>query len=150
MSTSTQIVVRQVLEIIPLVMRTLASELRHTRHTLSHGHFRLLYILTQGPHNLSKLAERQAVSLPTMSNSITTLVDRGWVRRARAPDDRRMVFVELTPAGQVVLDDIRHQVEARVTEMLAPLSPTECERLSAGLETLRSAFTKATEDVERV
>ena len=53
-------------------------------------------------------------------------------------------------AGQVVLDDIRHQVEARVTELLDPLSPAECERLSAGLETLGSAFTKATEDVERV
>ena len=145
MLTRTHSVVRQVLETIPLVMRTLASELRHTGYTMAPGHFRLLFILTKRSHNLSELAERQAVTLPTMSNSVTTLVERGWVKRVRAPHDRRMVFIELTPAGRAVLSDIRRRAEERVVELLAPLSPAECDRLSAGLEVLGSVFALAAE-----
>jgi DNA-binding MarR family transcriptional regulator len=140
MSSKTQTAVRQVLETIPLAMRTLASELRQTGHTLAPPHFRLLLLLADRPHNLSELAEEQAVSLPTMSSSITTLAQRGWVKRGRVPNDRRMVLIELTPVGRVVLADIQCTVEARVTQLLASLSPADCDRLTAGLELLTAAF----------
>jgi DNA-binding MarR family transcriptional regulator len=140
MQVSTQSVVQQVLETIPAVMRALASELRHAGHDMAPAHFRLLFILREHPCNLSELAERQMVSLPTMSNSITTLVERGWARRTRSAHDRRVVLVELTSAGQAVLADIRRHVEARVTELLGPLSPDDCQRLSAGLDVLRSTL----------
>jgi len=140
MSTKTQIAVQQVLETIPLVMRALASELRRTEYGLAPVHFGLLVILAHSPRNLSELAEQQAVSLPTMSNSITTLVERGWVKRTRDPHDRRMVLVELTPAGREVLSEIQRQAEARVADILTPLSPTECDQLVAGLAVLRAAF----------
>jgi len=146
MSSTTQAVVRQVLETIPLVMRTLASELRHTGYTPAPAHFRLLFILASRPHNLSELAEKQAVSLPSMSNSITTLVGRGWVKRVRASHDRRVVLIELTPAGREVLGDIQCRVEARMTELLGSLSPAACDQLSVGLEILRSAFASVAED----
>jgi DNA-binding MarR family transcriptional regulator len=149
MLSTNQIVVGQVLETIPLVMRTLASEFRHAGYTLAPPHFRLLFLLAKRAHNLSELAEKQAVSLPTMSNSVTTMVERGWVKRVRAPHDRRMVVVELTPAGRAVLGDIRCTVEARVTELLASLSPVERDRLSAGLEVLDSAFARAAGDAEQ-
>jgi len=149
MVVSTQTIARQLLRTIPLVMCTLASEMRRTGYTPARGHFRLLSILAERPHHLSELAGKQAVSLPTMSSSITTLVERGWVKRVRDPRDRRMVSVELTPAGWAVLDDIRRQVEKHVTELLTPLSPAERERLSAGLEVLYTAFARAARDVEQ-
>jgi DNA-binding MarR family transcriptional regulator len=60
-------------------------------------------ILGEGPHCLSELAEKQAVSLPTTSHSIGKLVERGWVTRSRAHRDWRIVEVELTPAGRAAL-----------------------------------------------
>jgi DNA-binding MarR family transcriptional regulator len=146
MSVEAEAAARQVLEVIPLVMRTLASELRSTRHTLAPVHFRLLVLLAQRQHNLSELAEKQAVSLPTMSNSIATLVERGWVKRLRPAHDRRLVLVELTPAGRAVLKEILRPVEARVTDLLASLSPSECDQLSAGCALLRTAFARAAGD----
>jgi len=136
MSGEMRAVARRILETVPLVMRTLASEVRLTGHSLAPVHLQLLLILAHRSHNLSELAEKQAVSLPTMSNSISALVDRGWVDRARAPHDRRMVLIELTPAGRAVLIDIRDKVETRLTELFAALSPDECEQLSTGLELL--------------
>ena len=148
MSDKTESAARQVLEVVPLVMRTLALELRRTRYELAPVHFRLLVLLAERPHNLSELAEKQAVSLPTMSNSITTLVERGWVKRVRAPRDRRMVLVELTSTGRGVLNEILQPVEARVTELLVSLSPTECDQLLAGCAILRAAFARAAEDTK--
>jgi len=144
-STKTQTAAREVVEVIPLVMRTLALELRRTGHTPEPVHCRLLVILAERSHNVSGLAEKQAVSLPTMSNSITTLVERGWVKRVRASHDRRRVMVDLTPAGRAVLNEILRPTEARVTELLASLSSTECDQLLAGLAILRAAFARATE-----
>lgn len=136
MSGATRAVVRQVLEIVPLVMRILALEVRLCGYTLAPAHFRLLLMLTCRSHDLSELAERQAVSLPTMSNSISTLVERGWVNRVRSPYDRRVVLIELTPAGKAVLSDTRDKVETRLTELFVTLSPGECDQLSPGLEVL--------------
>jgi DNA-binding MarR family transcriptional regulator len=147
-SSKAETAARQVLEVIPLVMRTLALELRRTRYTLAPVHFRLLVILAERPHNLTELAEKQAVSLPTMSNSVTTLVERGWVKRVRPAHDRRMVLVELTPAGRGVLNEILRPVEAQVTQLLASLSPAECDQLMAGCAILRGAFARAAEDTQ--
>lgn len=148
MPSKSETAARQILEVIPLVMRTLASELRRTRYDLAPVHFRLLALLAERSHSVGELAERQAVSLPTMSSSITTLVERGWVARLRPPHDRRMVLVELTPAGREVLREILRPVEARVTGLLASLSPTECDQLLAGCAVLRAAFSRAAESTE--
>lgn len=148
MSTKVQAAVREVLETIPLVMRALYAELRHIEYALPPAHFRLLHILAERPHNLSELAEKQRVSRPTMSNSISTLVERGWVKRVRDPHDRRMVLIELTPAGREMLSEIRRQAEERVTELLAPLSPAECDQLVVGLTVLRAALSRVAGNTE--
>lgn len=148
MPTKLQAAVREVLETIPLVMRTLHAELRHIEYALPPGHFRLLHILAKHPRNLSELAEKQRVSRPTMSNSISTLVERGWVKRVRDRHDRRMVLIELTPAGKAVLSETRREAEARVTDLLAPLSPAECDQLLAGLAILREILARAVGDAE--
>ena len=110
---------------------------------MSPAHFRLLAILANHSCNLSELALRQAVSLPTMSNSISVLVERGWVKRVSSPGDRRQVLLELTPVGREALDEIKDQAEARVAELLNQLSSHELESLSAGLAVLEQAFAPA-------
>src|SRR3954451_10391410 len=94
---------REILEIIPLVMRTVAAELRSAGEMPAPAHFGLLSILSARPRMLIELAALQGVSLPTMSNSISAMVDRGWVRRTSptAPAaDRRVVMIEVTATGR--------------------------------------------------
>src|SRR5258708_30928058 len=76
---------RDILEIIPLVMRTVAAELRSAGEMPAPAHFGLLSILSARPRMLTELAALQGVSLPTISNSISAMVDRGWVPRAPPP-----------------------------------------------------------------
>jgi DNA-binding MarR family transcriptional regulator len=86
------------------------------------------------------LAERQAVTLPTMSNSVTTLVERGWVKRTHSPSDRRELYIELTPEGCTAFLEIRAQVEARIDGLLSGLSPADRDTLVAGLAMMQNTF----------
>jgi len=146
MTEKMDLTARRIMEVVPMVMRTLALEMRSAGHLAVPAHGRLLLILVEGPHNLSELAEKHAVSLPTMSSSISTLVERGWVTRSRAPHDRRTVQVELTPAGRAALEAMRKAVEERLARKLSCLSPAECERVLAGLELLRGCFARMPSD----
>lgn len=141
---------RQVLQIIPLVMRVVAAELRSAPHVIVPAHYRLLHMLCRGSRNLSDMAEIQAVSLPTMSNTIDTLEERGWVVRTRSADDRRVVLVELTPAGRSVLEAVEQQAEERLAALLGLLSDEERRTLVDGLEILRRAFAGAAQDEDKI
>ena len=66
-------------------MRTVAAELRAAGEMPAPAHFGLLSMLSAQPRTLTELAALQGVSLPTMSNSISAMVERGWVRRT-APE----------------------------------------------------------------
>src|ERR1044071_9965114 len=101
---------RDVLEIIPLVMRTVAAELRAAGELPAPAHFGLLTMLTQ-PRTLSELAALQGVSLTTMSNSIRAMVQRGWVRRTSPVKDRRVVIIEVTPMGKAAMERVGRAAE---------------------------------------
>jgi DNA-binding MarR family transcriptional regulator len=130
----------QVVEIVPLVMRVVAAELRRTEYAMIPAHLGVLFLLDQRPRNLSELAEQQAVSLPTMSNTVTTMVREGWVRRSQAERDRRMVSIEITPAGQAALAEMSGHIIGTVARLLEPLSAEELHTLHTGLAILRESF----------
>jgi DNA-binding MarR family transcriptional regulator len=85
---------------------------------------------------LTDLASIQGVSLPTMSNSISMMVEHGWVRRA-AEGDPRVVMIEVTPAGRSALERVARCAEAHLAEVLAPLDLTARRQLQSGLGVLR-------------
>lgn len=134
---------RDILRIIPLVMRTVAAELRSTGNLPAPAHFGLLSMLGSQPRTLTELAQLQGVSLPTMSNSISRLVERGWVKRSSPAEDRRMVLVEVTPLGRATLDRVGKAAETQLAGMLTPLDAPSRRRLQAGLGVLRRVFGEA-------
>ncbi len=126
------------LGIVPLITRAISAEVRHRTHP---SHFHLLAMLSHRTRNLSELAELHGVSLPSMSSTIRTLEERGWVRRVPSEQDRRVVMIELTSGGRAVLAEIQRRSEDRLAGVLEGLSPEELETVLAGLELLEAAFT---------
>jgi DNA-binding MarR family transcriptional regulator len=130
----------QILKVIPLVMRTVAAELRSAGELPAPAHFGLLTVLGGQPRTLTELALMQGVSLPTMSNSVSTLVQRGWVKRSSPAKDRRVVLIEVTPLGRTTVERVGRAAEAHLAEMLIALDQPSRRRLQAGLGVLRQVF----------
>jgi len=120
--------------------KTVTDELRHTGQLMAPAHFRTMGLLYLHSTNLSDLAESQGVSLPTMSNTVTSLEQQGWVKRHRSELDRRVVMVELTPAGCDKLGELTETVLAMLVTLLENITPAERESLSDGISVLESMF----------
>jgi DNA-binding MarR family transcriptional regulator len=134
---------RDVLEIIPLVMRTVAAELRAAGELPAPAHFGLLSVLSERSRTLTELAALQGVSLPTMSSSISAMAERGWVKRTGTEKDRRTMLIEVTAPGRAALERVARCAEAHLAEVLAPLDAMSRRRLQGGLSVLREIFARS-------
>ncbi len=148
MDISPRYVAGEVLRVIPLVTRKVAADLRKSERSTKLAYIRLLRIVAKKPRSLSKLSEFHAVSLPTMSKTITTIEKLGWVVRVRSESDRRMVMVEATPAGKAALKEVYDLAIAPIASALDSLTEAQRRQLSQGLAALRDAFADVPTELE--
>ena len=100
----------------------------HASHNISHGRFIVLMLLNRDPEkpvNLADLADRSTVTRATMTGLIDTLERDGFVKREHAPDDRRMMLVQLTTKGRNFLDEILPDYFRQVAAVMSQLTPDE-------------------------
>ena len=143
MDVSTRRVAGEVLEIIPLVTRRVAADLRNSARYMKLAYVGLLGTVARNPRSLGELSEFHAVSLPTMSKTITTIEGLGWVVRSRSEADRRVVMVEATAAGRAALKEVHDSAIGSISEALDSLTGTQRKKLSDGLKILRDSFAEA-------
>lgn len=127
-------------EVMPAVMRTTLAEARRGGQNLSPVHFRILHVLSSRKCSLSELAQHQDVSLPSMSETIQILVERGWVERDSSPDDRRVTQLRLTRKGQQVLINEHKRLVEWIAHRLNKLKGAEIGQIEQGLNLLLSVF----------
>src|SRR5262245_52484967 len=147
MNVSLDTCAREVLDVIPLVMRTVRTEMRrHRAPGLSVPHFRVLaYLGRNAGASLSEVAEHVGLQLPSMSTLIDGLVTRGFVTRAPSATDRRRVTLNLTPSGQATLATSRQHSQAKLAEHLAALTPEQQATIIAAMGALREVFAPESE-----
>lgn len=133
--------------VFPTVMRTMFAETRKGDANLAPNHFRVLGALSRQQCNLSELAEHQNVSLPTMSATVQTLVERGWLERDRSEDDRREVTLQLTEEGRRILSAEHKRLTDWVASKLESLDPRDIKRVERGLDILLSLFEKSQSEI---
>lgn len=91
---------------------------------LTLSQYRVLAILGDGCEAASALAEKLAVSRPSVTGVVDGLVARGLVRRDHIAGDRRRIDIGLTDAGRLVLaaaDAAVEQRTERIGQLLAEL-----------------------------
>jgi DNA-binding MarR family transcriptional regulator len=82
----------------------------------------------------AQLARRSLVTPQSMSEAITQLVERGYVRRRAHPEHGRVIRTELTAAGRRALERCDRAVDEVEREMLDGLAAAEVARLRGTLE----------------
>lgn len=129
-------------DVIQLLLRTAAhvgaEQTRRLRHTrLSPSAFNVLLELADAPdHALQPcaLAERMAVSRPSMCGLIDGLQAKELVTRMPHERDGRRVLVALSVAGQRLVDDHRNDYDDLLNALLHDLTNSERQRLVGLLE----------------
>jgi DNA-binding MarR family transcriptional regulator len=136
-SGQTEQVAQEVLEAMNPIMRVVFTELRQFGHP---SHYVLLAMLARRTRTLTEMADYQGVSLPSMSSTVTTLEEYGWVTRVRDENDRRVVRIELTADGYTTFAAMQQTALTHIAAHLSQLSPSEQTAVANGLRLLRDAL----------
>lgn len=97
---------------------------------LTHGQFAVLEALFHlGPLNQCDIAQKLLRSGGNVTVVIDNLETRGWVRRKRQKDDRRMVVVRLTPKGRALIAKIFPSHAKAITAEMGRLSSDQLRTL---------------------
>jgi DNA-binding MarR family transcriptional regulator len=90
-------------------------------------------VLTQLREGIARTASDLSSDLDHDSGAITRVLDqlerRGFLQRRRSSQDRRVVELELTPAGRAIAGELLPLVVDQTNAALAPLSKSEFARL---------------------
>jgi DNA-binding MarR family transcriptional regulator len=132
----------ELLDVMPLVMRTIKLEMRSRRaEGLSVPQFRaMLHVNRQTQTSLTEVAEHLGLTSATTCRMIDDLVERGLVLSRPSTIDRRKIVLSLTGAGQANQEAARRGTLARLEELLAPLTADERAAVVQAMHILQSAF----------
>jgi DNA-binding MarR family transcriptional regulator len=122
--------VRQMLamrNVMRLAVKELHSKHPFPEHTrLGEGQFRALHVLCEdGAMTVGNLAEQCHVADPTISKMLRSLEQGGWLVRQIDPENRRLVWVSVTPAGRELYARFQAQFESALAKVLSPLTPEQ-------------------------
>lgn len=81
----------------------------------------------------AELARKAGITPQSMSETIATLIAKGWIRRLENPEHRRILMAHLTEAGEALLKECEGPVDAMEKGLLSGLS-------RESLDTLRNAL----------
>jgi DNA-binding MarR family transcriptional regulator len=142
MSVTSEAIAREVLDVIPLMMRVIRTEMRGQRSAdLTVPQFRVLLFISRNPgSSLLAAAEYLGLTSPTVSTMVDGLVHDHLVTREDSLRDRREVLLTLTVQGESILEKARNGTQARLAKILSPLSPLERDIVFQALKCLQPVF----------
>ena len=109
---------------------SLAADLTPTRAAV------LLNTVRNGPIRLADVAQQEGLNPTLLSRTVANLAQDGLVTRTPDEADRRSAWLDATPAGRELAEEIRAQRTHAVEVALAELSSADLELLEAALPAL--------------
>ncbi|MEC8197095.1 MAG: MarR family transcriptional regulator [Pseudomonadota bacterium] len=107
------------------------------RYGLLRSEWRVLFHLgIFGRLTATEIGAKGKVHKTKISRAVQRLADRRLVKRARSEEDRRVEWLELTPAGDKVYRDLRDVAQDYEAGLAAQLDDAEVQALKAMLRKL--------------
>ena len=128
-----------------MTMLKCASAERVLRRGLSMAQLHILYTLQRnGEMPMSRLAEVLNVSLSNATGLIDRIEERGFVERTRVPEDRRIVLIRVTEAGEQMLGEIDALSDELLRSVFDHLGRSKLAGVRQAVAALRDALSVAT------
>ena len=101
------------------------------------------------PKNMSAIAKQLRVTTGTLTISMNSLVKKGYVKRERSEQDRRVVYIMLTAKGKLAYRQ-HESFHKKMTEaLIRHLSQEETELLVKALTNLKDFFEEYRKEEEK-
>jgi DNA-binding MarR family transcriptional regulator len=122
-----------------LAIGRLARRIRLDVNDLPPLQLSALFTIEQcGPLRLGELAQREAVTAPTMSRVLAALTEQQLIERQADQADARSVRVSVAPAGSALLAELRTRRTASIARRLERLDNAQRALLLAALPALEA------------
>jgi DNA-binding MarR family transcriptional regulator len=131
-------------------MHNLGPELiKRAQTDLTPGQCFMMYFIREKDRcTVTSLSETMEVNPSAVTVMLDRLESHGFVSRSRDREDRRVVIVELTEAGEQALETVMNMRKRVVQHCLGQLSPDELESFLSTLEKVASV--SASMDVKTI
>jgi DNA-binding MarR family transcriptional regulator len=136
-------IIESALKLMPnLHKKILKPDLGGLPGNLTWHHLVVMRVLNEGSLTVSHLAKNSGVPKPQMTRLTNQLVELGTIERHPDAADRRVINLELTEHGRIILEDVNLQMKDHLKHKLAVLTTEERAAMLTALETLRSITAK--------
>ena len=128
---------------IPSVWNRIKGNIRSIaveHYDISVEQFHILRHIRKGLTSVSELAQVKQISRSAISQAVDVLVERGLICRMQNALDRRNIPLELTRAGDELLDTISEKNRAWMGAQMAALTVQELDTLTCAMEILSKTF----------
>jgi DNA-binding MarR family transcriptional regulator len=133
---------RELLDVVPLIMRDIRTEMRSRRTAeLTVPQFRtLLFVSRNTGSSLSQVADHIGLTLPSTSKLVDDLIKGDLMTRQEQTADRRRVSLAVTARGFTLLEASRKGTLAYLADKLEGISGAEKETILKAMKALRNVF----------
>jgi MarR family transcriptional regulator for hemolysin len=145
MTLSSEEAARELLEVIPIVMREIRSEMRSRRSPdLTVPQFRALsFVNRNAGSSLLEVANHLGLTPPSTSRLVDGLIYRNMMTREDHPDDRRRVKLTITNLGEKILEASRQDALTYLTKKLSSINVEDREAIVKAMNVLHTIFTNS-------
>jgi DNA-binding MarR family transcriptional regulator len=99
--------------------------------------FQILRHMRMGQASVSDLAHAKNISRPAISQSVDILVNKGYILRTTDKNDRRHIQLDLTDAGNALMDAITNNTRQWMMGILSQLTRDELISLTGSMASLK-------------
>ena len=118
-----------------------ASSERLLREGVSMAQVHIMYTVQRhGEMTMSQLADMLSVSDSNATGLVDRMEERGFVVRDRVPEDRRVVVVKVTEAGERLLGEVDALTDEVLRSVLGRLDATQLRGVGQAVADLRAAI----------
>ncbi|PLV60401.1 MarR family winged helix-turn-helix transcriptional regulator [Thermotoga sp. KOL6] len=104
-----------------------------------------MFVALKGPSSMSKIAEELSVSKSNVTITVDKLEEKGYLKRERSKNDRRVVMVSLTRKGEELFKIILKNFESVIKDVVSKIPDDDLKVISDGFERMTRLFLKGGE-----
>ncbi|OWP55113.1 MAG: hypothetical protein B2I18_02300 [Cuniculiplasma sp. C_DKE] len=105
--------------------------------------YRILRILVEtGKKTMANLADLNFVTQAWITGMTDKMEEKGYVKRVRSSDDRRVIYVELTEKGKEFIEKMRKVHDDFLKSLLSFIPPEDTSKMADIIETFSDELGK--------